>query len=237
MPTLAALVLLLVAAPLAAQEVSADSATPPAQGYAPGGPPPPTPAVSERPSADPSVVARAITLPLQSESQIQEAMSAAETDLRRAQARLATANENRARLKAMAEQQRARLREIEVRRKQAEKEKRKTDQSVLEAEKRAGERQQRWAEEVQSVGDAELDAARQACLVAFAKHQALDRELQLAQMRNHPRADEGSRMVRGELERQTLEAQLKYRKLAHELARKEEDVADKRIQLYKAALP
>lgn len=245
MPTLAALLLLLVAAPLVAQQVSADSATPPVQGYAPGGTPPPTPVVSERPSANPSAVSAALVLPVRTENQLQQAMSAADTDLQRAQTRLSTATHNNARLKAMAQQSRVELREIEAKRKQADKEKRKADQSVLEAEKRAAERRTHWAEKVEAIGDAEQSASRQACLVAFAKHQALERELQLAHMRagrttasgDHPGVDQGSRVVLGELERQTLEAQQKYRRLAHALAENEEDLANKRLELYKAASP
>src|SRR5918993_1890318 len=197
MPTLAALLLLLVASPLIAQEVSVDSATPPTQGYAPGGPPPPTPGAL-RPSAEPSVVAAALVLPLRTESQLQQAMSAADTDLQRARTRLSTASHNNARLKAMAQQSRVELREIEAKRKQAEKEKRKADRSLLETEKRAAERQTRSAERVEAIGDAEQETAREACLAAFAKHQALERELQLAQMRTgrrtatgNPGADEG----------------------------------------------
>ena len=239
MPTLAALLLLLLASPLIAQEVSADSATPPAQGYAPGVTQPPTGA-SERASADPAVVTDALVLPRRTENQLQQAMSAADTDLQRAQTRLSTATNNRARLKAMAQQSRVELREIEAKRKQADKEKRKADKSVLEAEKRAAERRTRWAEQVEAVGDAEEATAREACLVAFAKHQALERELQLAQMRAGRTTatgnDAGSRAVKGELERQTLEAQQKYRRLAHELAQNEEDLANKRLELYKAAV-
>jgi hypothetical protein len=245
MPTLAALLLLLVASPLIAQEVSSDSATPPAQGYAPGVTPPPTPGAAVRPSSDPSAVAAALVLPVRTENQLQQAMSAADTDLQRAQSRLATASQNRARLKGMAQQRRVELREIEAKRKQADKEKRKNDQSVLEAQKRAAERQTRLAEKVEAIGDAEEATAREACLVAFAKHQALESELQLAQMRaGHPTAtgsnagaDEGSRVVKGELERQTLEAQQKYRRLAHELAQNEEDLANKRLELYKGTSP
>jgi hypothetical protein len=186
-------------------------------------------------------VTDAVVLPLRTENQLQQAMSAADADLQRAQTRLATATQNRARLKAMAQQSRVELREIEAKRKQADKEKRKADQSVLEAQKRAAERQSRWAERVETIGDAEVDTAREACLVAFAKHQALERELDLAQMRAGRTTatgnDAGSRVVKGELERQTLEAQQKYRRLAHELAQNEEDLANKRLELYKAALP
>jgi hypothetical protein len=245
MPTLAALLLLLIASPLIAQEVSADSATPPVQGYAPGATPRPTPDAAVHASADPTVLAAALVLPLRTESQLQQAMSAAGTDLQRAQARLSTATHKNARLKAMAQQSRVELRDIEAKRKLADKEKRKADQAVLEAEKRAAERQTRWAEKVEAIGDAEQDTAREACLVAFAKHQALERELELAQMRagrttasgNHPGVDQGSRVVLGELERQTLEAQQKYRRLAHHLAENEENLANKRLELYKAASP
>jgi chromosome segregation ATPase len=245
MSTLAALLLLLVASPLMAQEVSADSATPPTQGYAPGGPPPPAPATPVGPSADVSAVAAALVLPLRTENQLQQAMIAADTDLRRAQTRLSTASHSNARLKAMAQQSRVELREIEAKRKLADEEKRKADRSMLEAEKRTTQRQLRSAERVEAIGDAERETARGACLAAFAKHQALERELELAQMRagrktatgNHPGADEGSRVVMGELERQTLEAQQKYRRLAHQLARNEEDLSNKRLELYRSASP
>ena len=54
---------------------------------------------------------------------------------------------------------------------------------------------------------------------------------------NPSEADDGSRLVMDELERQTLEAQKKYRRQAHELARLEEDAANKRIDLYSSASP
>ena len=232
--------LLAVTAPLTAQDTGADSATPGVQGYAPGGPPAPAPSASERAMADPSAVAGAVALPMRSRAELQQGMMATQNELRRADARLSSASESGSKAKALVQQRRLELREIEAKIKQADKEKRKADKRLLEAEKRAGERQKRWAEQLETVSDAETEAARQARLVAVAKHQALELELQLAQKRASvpPSAASGggSNVVIRELEQQTLEAQRNYRRLDHGLAQKEEDLANKRLDLYRAAL-
>jgi len=49
-------------------------------------------------------------------------------------------------------------------------------------------------------------------------------------------ADSGSRVVIRQLERQTLEAQKKQRQLEHQLAEAQEDLADKRLDLYRSSL-
>lgn len=233
--------LLVAAAPLTAQEPGADSATPGVQGYAPGGPPAPTPTASERAMADPSVVAGAIALPMRSRAELQQAVMATQDELRRADARLSTAGESGSKARALVQQRRLDLREIEAKRKQADKEKREADKRLLEAEKRSGERQKRWAEQLEVMCDTELEAAREARQVAVAKHQALELELQLEEKRSSvprskPPSGGGSNVVIRELEQQTLEAQRNYRRLEHELAEKEEDLANKRLDLYRASL-
>jgi hypothetical protein len=243
MRTLTATLLLVVAAPLSAQEIGADSATPAVQGYAPGGPPPSNPAASDRGSADAVATAGKIVLPPRSEAVLQQAMKTAEADLRRADARLSRAGASRSNASALVQQRKLEVREIEGQIRTADKAKRKGDKRRLEKQKESLERQMRWAERLQDTETAEVETARAASRVAFAKHQALGLESQLAQTRNEtgpgvsvkPLSGESTSMVIRQLELQTLEAQQKFRKLAHELARQEEELAGMRINLYKSA--
>ena len=211
MRTLTLMILLVLPAPLGAQETTTDSATPAVQGYAPGGPTPALDTAVDRAASDPKAVAVALVLPVRSDNQLQQSLSAAEADLRRAQARLAWMTDA-------------------------------SSKAGAQSEAKASKSQRRWSEQLGALGKAQLDAARQACLVALAKQQALELELQLNKKRaegasstGDAGASEGLRPVIRELERQTLEAQLKYRKLAHELARTEQDVAHQRFALYRAA--
>jgi hypothetical protein len=205
--------LFLLPAQLAAQEIavdslSADSLSAAVQGYAPGGPTAAA-AAAEQASSDAKAVALGLVLPVRSDNQLQQSLRAAEADLERAQARLAWATE--------AESKRA-----------------------AESDAGASKEQKRWSARLSALSTAQLEAARQACLAALAKQQALELELQLNQKRaeqasGSPGASKGLKPVIRELERQTLAAQLKHRELAHVLANTEEDVADQRIALYKAA--
>ena len=237
MRMLAAALLFGVAARLGAQEASKDTAQTAAQGYAP------VPPVSAPAAAVSQAKAGTIVLPTRSEAQLQEALSAAHQDLRRFDARLSRAKETQFRSKALVDQRRLDLREIEVKIEQAKKEKRDSDKRRLETEKKALEREKRWAEQLESADHAELDAARQASLTGFARQQSIDLEQQLALARSgngqvaggKPLSKESSEVIVRQLEQQTLESQLKYRKLAHELARQEEALVNKRLDLYKSA--
>jgi hypothetical protein len=121
----------------------------------------------------------------------------------------------------------------------AKKDKREADKRRLESEKKALERQKNWAEKLEAVDQAELDAAHQGSLTAFARQQSLNLEEQLFKARAGSGSDklskQSSDLLIQQLELQTLEAQQKYRKLAHELARQEEALAGQRLDLYKAA--
>jgi len=237
MRMLAAALLFGVAARLGAQETRTDTAQTAAQGYAP------VPPVS----APAAVVSQAktgtIVLPTRSEAQLQEAMSASNEDLRRSDARLSRAKELQFRSKALVDQRRLDLREVEVKIEQAKKDKRDSDKRRLETEKKALEREKRWAEQLESADHAELDAARQASLTGFARQQSVELEQRLAQARagsgqvaeGKPLSKENSEVLVQQLEQQTLESQLKYRKLAHELARQEEALVRGRLELYKSA--
>ncbi len=237
MRMLAAALLFGVAARLGAQEASKDTAQTAAQGYAP------VPPVSAPAAAVSQAKAGTIVLPTRSEAQLQEALSASHQDLRRFDARLSRAKETQFRSKALVDQRRLDLREIEVKIEQAKKEKRDSDKRRLETEKKALEREKRWAEQLESADHAELDAARQASLTGFARQQSIDLEQQLALARSgngqvaggKPLSKESSEVIVRQLEQQTLESQLKYRKLAHELARQEEALVNKRLDLYKSA--
>jgi hypothetical protein len=234
----AAALLFGVAGPLGAQEITADTASDGAQGYAPAR------AAASRGSAELKALVGSIVLPARSEGQLQQAIAAAEDDLRRADNRLSNAKETRFRSKAMVDQSRLDLRQVETKMNQADKDKRsKSYKRQLEAEKKALERQKRWAEQLEAMDQAELEIARQASEVAFAKHQALGLESQLGQARNgalnasgaKPLSGESSGMVVRQLELQTLEAQQKFRELSHELGRQEEVLAGMRLELYKSA--
>ncbi|MFL5475835.1 MAG: hypothetical protein ACJ8A6_09120 [Gemmatimonadales bacterium] len=237
MRMLAAALLFGVAARLGAQEASTDTAQTAAQGYAPMPPG----------SAPAAVVSQAkagsIVLPTRSDAQLEEAMSASQADLRRSDARLSRAKEIEFRSKALVDQRRLDLREVEVKIEQAKKEKRDSDKRRLESEKKALEREKRWAEQLESADKAELDAARQASLTGFARQQSVDLERRLAEARSGKNqigggkslSKENSEVLVRQLEQQTLESQLKYRKLAHELARQEEALVGKRLDLYKSA--
>ena len=231
MRMLAILALLGVSAPVAAQEVGPDSAASEVQAYAPGMPFMALPVSTKLTSAN----ASAIVLPLRSEPQLREAMQVAESDLRRADARLVRANESKSHVRSQAQQRRLELREIEKKKKET---KSKADEKLLDAQQRAAQRELDWAGQLEAMGDAELDAAREARLVAQAKQQALDFELQLTQKRaaRTSTGGEGLDVVIRELERQTLDAQKQYWKRAHELALTEEDLAEKRLDLYRSAV-
>jgi septal ring factor EnvC (AmiA/AmiB activator) len=228
---LSAALLLVVSGPVMAQEIGADSATPAVQGYAPAGAPAPGPVASV--PVPPLLIVGAIALPHRSEAYLEQSLSAAENDLQRADARLSRASGSRARVESLARQRQSELRELEAKIRQADKEKRKDEKRLLEAQKRLWERQKEPAKRLGTITDAEFEAARTARLVSMAKQQALELELQLAQKRNRPG---GSSAVIRELEQQTLEAQKSYRKLEHELARQEEQLANQRLDLYRASL-
>jgi hypothetical protein len=243
MCTLAPLLLLVVTLPLQAQEPAPDSAVSTTQGYAPNAPTADAPQVSARTSMDRSTVVSLTVLPLRSETQLREALSNSDADLRRSEARLSRLSQARSKAEAVRPQHRAELREIESKIRQADKEKRKADKAALEGEKKALERQQQWADRIEDIGAAELATAQAACLAALAKQQALDVELQLAQKRAElagngraAEADSGSRVVVRQLERQTLEAQKKQRQLEHQLAETQDDLADKRLDFYRSSL-
>jgi chromosome segregation ATPase len=244
MCTLAPLLLLVVTLPLQAQEPATDSAVSTTQGYAPTAPTADAPQVSARTSMDRSAVVSVTVLPLRSETQLREALSNSDTDLRRSEARLSRLSQVRSRADAVRPQHRGELREIEAKIRQADKEKRKADKAALEGEKKALEQRQKWADRIGEIGDAELATAQAACLAALAKQQALDLELQVAQKRAELAgsargatvADNGSRVVIRQLERQTLEAQKKQRQLEHQLAETQEDLADKRLDFYRSSL-
>jgi hypothetical protein len=237
MRMLAAALLFGVAARLGAQETSTDTAQTAAQGYAP------VPPVSAPAAVLSQAQTGSIVLPTRSEAQLQEAMSAAHEDLRRSDARLSRAKELQFRSKALVDQRRLDLREVDVKIEQSKKDKRDSDKRRLETEKKALVREKRWAEQLESADNAELDAARQASLTGFARQQSVDLEQRLVQARSgksqagegKPLSKENSEMLVRQLEQQTLESQLKYRKLAHELGRQEEALVRDRLDLYKSA--
>jgi hypothetical protein len=233
----AAALLFGVASRLGAQQATTDTTKPAAQGYAPAAP------VAASAAAVPEARAGTIVIPARSQAQLQEARAASEDDLHRADARLSRAKEIQSRSKGLVEQRRLDIREVEVKIEQAKKDKRDSDKRRLEGEKKELQRQKDWAEKLQAVDQGELEAARQASSAAFARQQSLDLEQQLIQARagngqasgGKPLSKENSDRLIRQLELQTLQSQLKYRQLIHELAKQEEGLARQRIELYKSA--
>jgi hypothetical protein len=216
--------LLVVAAPLAGQEVT-DTVAPVAQGYV-------------APAAEPTgadlgsgltAFAGGVVLPVRSEAEVDQANRAAARALEKADADLALTSDRRSKANELVQSRQARLSEIDAKRKQADKDKNKSEKAALNAEKRAVERQKFLAERVRSLNDAEVDAARKAREVAVARQQALELERQLV----GKRAENASPAVINELERQTLQAQKKAASLDRELAGKQDYLASKRVDVFK----
>jgi colicin import membrane protein len=225
---LAAAALLLGAGRVAAQEVT-DTAAPVAQGYVA---PVPEAATADLAGSGLSAFAGGVVLPARSAAEVDQANRVAARTLEKADADLALTTDRRAKANAQVQARQSRLAELEVKRKQADKEKNKSEKAALDAQKRALEKQKFLAEEIRSLNDAEVEAARKARDVAVARQQALDLERQLVEKRS----GNGSPAVINELERQTLVAQKKAASLDRELAGKQDYLAGKRLDVFKEYL-
>jgi colicin import membrane protein len=225
---LAAAALLLGAGRVAAQEVT-DTAAPVAQGYVA---PAPEAAMADLAGSGLSAFAGGVVLPARSAAEVDQANRAAARTLEKADADLALTTERRAKANAEVQARQARLAELEVKRKQADKDKNKSEKAALDAQKRALDKQKFLAEEIRSLNDAEVEAARKAREVAVARQQALDLERQLVEKR----LGNANPAVINELERQTLVAQKKAASLDRELAGKQDYLASKRLDVFKEYL-
>jgi hypothetical protein len=239
---LLAIALRLGIAPLAAQGIGADSSAAAVQGYAPSTSPGAVPSLADLAAIDPSVVAGAIVLPVRSEAEVKQAISAAGQELSRADTELTLTGERRARAGQLVEARQRQLAEAEAKIRQADRDKQKAMKAALEAEKKAVERQQSLAEDLLALTDAEIDVAKKAREVAIANQQALELEQLLVGKRADragladPAAAHRAGAVIRELERQTLVAQKAAAGLERDLAGKKDFLLSKRLDLYKAYL-
>lgn len=221
--------LLLAAVPVAGQQTGTDSTPPDVQGYAPD-----TETDTSPPAAPPEAAAyssRAVTivLPARSDAAVEQGIRAADQALNRADAELARLLDRGEKAEAAIRSQESKAAELEASKRKADKEKRKGDKAALESQKKALERQKALTQELKTLNDAEVDAARKAVEVAIAKQRALELERLLI----------GKRAQRSpsvpDLEQETLVAQKKAAALERDLADKREFVASKRLDAYRTS--
>jgi chromosome segregation ATPase len=249
---LVAVVLAARFAPLAAQD-SAQAAPAPdtsTQGYAPAPAPAPAAVPYTPPTAAAARADRAASLgfinvlPVRSTERIRNELEAARFAEREADARLSEAGTQREQTKAMVQVKKQEVSTASARIKLAEKQKQESEKATLEAEKKVNQRQQQFLERREALHGAEIDQAKAAKKLSQAQRNALEVELQLAQRREErvrvaaadPAATDRNDAIIRELERKTLEAQQQRADAARDLADRDQDIAKRRLELYRAQM-
>jgi hypothetical protein len=203
-------------------------------------------AAAQAPVAAPRTVAQELgfidVIPVRDPERIQRQLDLAKSFAREADANLATATEARSRTKAQLEVKKQEISTINARIKLADKSKQETEKITLTAEKKVNETQKTFLESREALHAAEINEAKAAKQLASSTTRALELELQLAQRRQTrpkgPAADPTAVLredaVIRELERKTLEAQQQQAQAQKDLAAKDEDIAKRRLELYRA---
>ncbi len=181
-------------------------------------------------------------IPARAPERIQRQLDLAKIDAREADASRASASEMRGKTKGLIEVKKQEISGIDARMKVADKSKQETEKIMLGAEKKVAERQKEVLERREALHAAEIEEAKVARRLADASTRALDLELQLAQRRqSRPKAPaaEPTAVIREdavirELERKTLEAKQHQAQAQKDLAAKDEDIAKRRLELYRA---
>jgi chromosome segregation ATPase len=180
---------------------------------------------------------------VRSELWLRRALEQARMDERDAEATVSRATDERAQAKARIEVKKRELATIDARRKLADAEKNEAAKAELKAEKRAGEAERKLAERLDAVFESEIELAKKNRDLAKADQRALELELQLAERRaerDRAQADPAAvQRLERELvrfERQVLEARRDRAAIAKDVATREEKIAERRIDLFKANL-
>jgi hypothetical protein len=218
--------LLLATAPVAGQDVAADTAV---QGYAPGEVS--TSAETAKARANPMKVVGSVVLAPRSEAYLEQAIEAADRALNRADAELASAAGRRKQAEELVRNRELRLSQIKVAKDQKELAKPRRDS--LEAEEQALKRRLPLTKDAVALANTEMDVAGAAREAAIAEQQALESERMLIRKRAESDGDTESVLS---LARETLVAQKKSAGLAEKLASKRALVASKKLDLYRAYL-
>jgi hypothetical protein len=116
------------------------------------------------------------------------------------------------------------------------------DIAALEADKKAAEQEKDLIERRESLRDAEIELEKKRGEMLDIRRQALELELQLAHRRldqqraGNPGGPAGARMqqVLNDIEKRTLEAQQKEVEKSKELADRQKDIIQKRLQILEA---
>jgi hypothetical protein len=218
--------LLLAAAPVAGQEVGADTAV---QGYAPDAP---VSGELARQQASPMKVVGADVLAPRSDADLDRAIQSADRALDRADAELSAAAGRRKQAEELTRSRELRLSQIEAVKGQKEGLS-KPRRDSLEGEERALKRRIPLTKDAAALAGLEMDVARAARDAGIAEQQALETERMLVRKRAESDADTETVL---NLARETLVAQKKSAGLAERLASKRALVSSKRLDLYRAYL-
>ena len=204
------------------------------------------PAAAQQPadSAVPAPAAAPVlhVVTVRSEEYLRHALEDARTDQREAESSLRRTTEEREQAKARIEVKKREIATIDARRKLAEKEKDQSAAAALKAEKRAAEAERKLAERLDAVYQSEIELAKKSRDLAEADRKMLELERELLARRTErtrvPQADPaGARrldQVVIELERKVLEAQRDHAATAKDVADREQKIAERRIDLFKA---
>ncbi|MBA3522667.1 MAG: hypothetical protein H0T90_09225 [Gemmatimonadales bacterium] len=182
-------------------------------------------------------------LPFRGRDRIQPELEAARHAIREAEADERQANELRGQTKAMVEVRKREISTIDARKKLAEKNKQEAEQVAFEAEKKVVETQKTFLERREALHRAELDAAKASKKLGQSTVRALELEMELSNRRSARSNAPGSAVVTlrqdnviREMERRVLEAQRSQADAAKDLAGKDQDIARRRMELFRAQL-
>jgi hypothetical protein len=181
-------------------------------------------------------------LPPRSADRIRNELADAKADQREAELELSQAEQQRGKTKAMLEVKKQEVSTIDARRKLADKSKNEAEKVALTAEKKDAERQKQFLERRSALHGSEVDRAKAAVKLAETTQRTLEMELQLNQRRADrasvagvdPAATSRHDVVIRELEETVLEAQRKQAAAEKELADKDLDIAQRRLELHRA---
>jgi hypothetical protein len=183
-------------------------------------------------------------VPVHSEEFLRRALDDARMHERDAEATLRRATEEREQAKARIEVKKRELATIDARRKLADKEKNESAKAALKVERRAAEAERKLAERLDAVYQSEIELARKTRELAEADQKMLEVELELVARRRErerlPPTDAAAAQRLDQvviaLERKVLEARRAHAAVAKDVAGREEKIAERRIDLFKANL-
>jgi hypothetical protein len=180
-------------------------------------------------------------LPPRGLDRIEAELELARSELHTAEAEKAAAGERRSRRQGEAEVKKHEISTLEARTKLAEKMKDESGKASVTAEKKVGEREKVLLEREADLHKTEVEVADKRRALAEASQEALGTELEVARRRQErsrvtvagPEASQLDQVIR-ELEGKALEAQRHRAQARADLADKEKQLVDRRIEIFQA---